>query len=266
MIKTAISGACGRMGKSIATVLAGDSEIQITGATEMKGHSCLNTNLGEVIGNKNIDVKISDNITEAFSDAEIIVDFTSPESTLKNLKYASQNGKSMVIGTTGFSDHERKELEKLANGVPCVISPNMSIGVNILFEISKKVASLVGDSYDIEIVETHHRKKVDSPSGTALGLAKAVCEGVGSRLDDVARYERHGKIGERKKGEIGIQTLRGGDVVGDHTVMYMGEGERIELTHKASSRDNFSRGVLMAVKWLHGKSPGLYSMKDVLGL
>ena len=266
MIKTAISGACGRMGKSITSVLAADGDIQITGASEMEGHPGVNTNLGEMIGNKNIDVNISDDILKAFSGAEVIVDFTSPESTLKNLKYASENGKSMVIGTTGFSDQEKEELEKLASDIPCVISPNMSIGVNILFEISKKVASLVGDSYDIEIVETHHRKKVDSPSGTAIGLAKAVCEGVGSRLDDVARYERYGKIGERKKGEIGIQTLRGGDVVGDHTVMYMGEGERIELTHKASSRDNFSRGVLMAVKWLHGKSPGIYSMKDVLGL
>lgn len=266
MIKTAIIGACGRMGQSISSVLANDENIEITGAGELKDHPLIGVSLGEVIGNKDVLVKITDNIAKACKDAEVIVDFTSPESTLNNIEYAGKNGKSIVIGTTGFNNTERKKLENLASEVPCVLSPNMSIGVNILFEISKKVASLVGDSYDIEIVEAHHRKKVDSPSGTALGLARAVCEGIGVDLDAVARYERHGNIGERKKGEIGIQTVRGGDVVGDHTVMFLGDGERIELTHKASSRDNFSKGVLIAVKWVHGKAPGLYSMKDVLGL
>ncbi len=266
MIKTAIIGASGRMGRSIASILASDTAIEITGALEIPGHTFIGKKLGEIIGNENIHVEIKGDLEEACSNADILIDFTSPESTLRNLKFAKDNGKSMVIGTTGFDENEQARLEKLASNIPCVISPNMSVGVNILFEISKKVASLIGDSYDIEIVEAHHKNKVDAPSGTALGLARSVAEGLKVNLEDVARYERYGKIGERKKGEIGIQTIRGGDVVGDHTVMFLGDGERVELTHKASSRDNFSKGVLLAVKWLPQKNPGIYSMKDVLGL
>lgn len=266
MIKTTIIGASGRMGRSIASILVDDDSVEITGALEVSGHPDIGKSLGDIVGNEKIATVINEDFDEACDNSDILIDFTAPESTLMNLKYAYENGKSMVIGTTGFSHSEQAELEKLAEKIPCVISPNMSIGVNILFELSKKVASLIGDSYDIEIVEAHHRNKVDAPSGTAIGIAKSVAQGLKVKLDDAARYERYGKIGERKKGEIGIQTIRGGDVVGDHTVMFLGDGERLELTHKASNRDNFSKGVLLAVKWLPGKPPGIYSMKDVLGL
>lgn len=266
MIKTTIIGASGRMGQSIASILASDESIEITGALEVSGHPSVGNTLGDLIGDEKIQVQIKDDIHDACGKSDILIDFTTPESTLSNLKYAGENGKSMVIGTTGFDKSEQVELQELASKIPCVLSPNMSIGVNIVFELSKKVASLIGDTYDIEIIEAHHKNKVDAPSGTALGIARAVAEGLNLNLEDVAKYERYGKIGERKSGEIGIQTIRGGDVVGDHTVMFLGEGERLELTHKASSRDNFSKGVLLAIKWLSGKAPGIYSMKDVLDL
>ena len=196
------------------------------------------------------------NINDAASEADVIVDFTAPESTLLNAEHAAKNNKSIVIGTTGFSAGQKTALNKFLELVPSVISPNMSIGVNLLFELSKNVSKIVGDDFDVEIIEAHHRNKVDSPSGTALGLAESVADGLGVNLDDNAVYERHGNIGKRNDKEIGIQTIRGGDVVGDHTVMFLGDGERIELTHKALSRDNFSRGVLRAVKWLPGQKTG----------
>ncbi|MGH7807348.1 MAG: 4-hydroxy-tetrahydrodipicolinate reductase, partial [Thermodesulfobacteriota bacterium] len=185
---------------------------------------------------------------------------------LKNAEYASITGKAMVIGTTGFKLEEQKRIRELAGSFPSVISPNMSIGVNVMFEIAKKLAGFLGDEFDVEIVETHHKHKVDSPSGTALRLGEEIAGALGRDFKTVARFERHGQIGERKKGEIGIQTIRGGDVIGEHTAFFLGQGERIELTHKASNRDNFARGAVRAVKWVVGKPPGIYSMKDVLGI
>ena len=196
----------------------------------------------------------------------MIVDFTAPESTLANARYASSNGKAMVIGTTGLSEDQKKELTDLAANFPCVFSPNMSIGVNVMFEATRKLAEILGDDYDVEIIEAHHKHKVDAPSGTALRLGEAAAEGLGRDFNKVARYERHGAIGERKEKEIGMQTIRAGDIVGEHTVMFCGAGERIELTHRAMSRDNFAKGVVRAVKWIPGKSAGIYTMKEVLGI
>jgi len=266
MIKVAIIGVGGKMGRSILATLNNDEEITVAGGTELPGHELVGKDLGEAMGTESLGINISDNIEDAAGEADIIVDFTAPESTLLNAEYASNNSKSIVIGTTGFSTGQKNTLNSFLKSIPSVISPNMSIGVNLLFELSKNVSKIVGKEFDVEIVEAHHRNKVDSPSGTALGLAESVAEGLGVNLDDNAVYERHGNIGKRKNNEIGIQTIRGGDVVGDHTVMFLGEGERIELTHKALSRDNFSKGVLRAVKWLPGKTPGIYAMKDVLGL
>lgn len=265
MINVAITGVCGKMGRSILSTLLSDKDIKVVGATELKGHQLLGKDIGDLAGSS-IGVPITDDIGEAAAGAQIIVDFTSPDSTISNAKYADQNSKSMVIGTTGFDKQQEKELRDIAHHFPCVISPNMSIGVNVLFEISREIASLLGNDFDVEIVEAHHRNKVDAPSGTALKLGQSVAEGLGLDFDKYSRFERHGAIGKRKEGEIGIQTVRGGDVVGDHTVMFLGSGERIELTHRANSRENFSRGVLRAVKWLPGKSPGIYTMKEVLGI
>lgn len=266
MIKVSVMGAAGRMGQRIIHFLSLDENLEIVGAGEIEGHPSLGADAGALAGIGEIGVPVSDDIEISSLDADVIVDFTSPEATLKNAAYASEHGKCMVIGTTGFTAEESNKLEKLSGGFPCVIAPNMSIGVNVMFEMTKLLARAMGEDYDIEIIEAHHKHKLDSPSGTALGLGQAAAEGLGRDLGKVARFERHGKIGERKQDEIGIQTVRGGDIVGEHTVMFIGEGERLELTHRAQSRDNFAKGAVRAVSWIYGKSPGAYTMKDVLSL
>lgn len=266
MISVAVMGVGGRMGRSILNLLINDKEINLIGATEREGHEAIGKDIGEFLGLGKVGLEVKEKIAQASADADVIVDFTSPEATLNHAQYSAKNKKAMVIGTTGFSEEQKKAVFEFAKSFPCVFSPNMSVGVNILFEVSKQISSLLREGYDVEIVEAHHRNKVDSPSGTAIRLGQSVAEGLGLDFNKVARYERHGNIGERDSNEIGIQTIRGGDIVGEHTVMFLGDGERIEITHKALSRNNFSKGVLRAVKWLPEKSPGIYSMKDVLGL
>lgn len=265
VIKVAVVGVCGRMGTSVASLAIADGDIELVGVSEAPGHVSVGFGLGDLIAGAGSEVSVSDSVEEAARDADVIIDFTVPEATLAHAEYSVRNGKSMIIGTTGFAPEQREDLLGLLEQIPCVFAPNMSVGVNILIEISRQVASHLGESYDAEVFETHHRGKADSPSGTAIALAEAVASGLGSELGDVARYERHGRIGARKKGEIGIQTLRGGDVIGDHTVMFLGDGERVELTHKATTRENFSAGALRAAKWIPGKPPGIYAMRDVLG-
>ncbi len=265
VIKVAVAGVCGRMGMSVASLAGTDGDIELVGGTEAAGHASVGRGLGDLVAGAGPGVTLSGSIEEAAGDAEVIIDFTVPEATLAHAEYSVRNGKSMVIGTTGFEPGQREELLGLLRRIPCVFSPNMSVGINVLFEISRQMASHLGESYDAEIFEAHHRGKADSPSGTAIALAEAVAAGLGSQLKDVAKYERHGRIGARRKGEIGIQTLRGGDVVGDHTVMFLGDGERVELTHRATTRENFSAGAIRAAKWIPGKPPGVYAMRDVLG-
>lgn len=266
MIKVAVCGAAGRMGKSILNSLFNDAEMEVVGATESSDHSLVGSDLGLIANSTGKNILITDDLNSAFKDADVVIDFTTTSSTLLIAENCSRNKKSLVIGTTGFSSEEKKKLEKSIEKVPTVISPNMSIGVNLVFEVSKFLADRLGNEFDIEVMETHHRDKVDAPSGTALKLAESVAEGRCIDLNKYAKFERYGNTGRRKQEEIGIQTLRGGDVVGDHTVMFLGNGERIELTHRALSRENFSRGVLRAAKWIIGKPPGIYSMKDVLGI
>lgn len=265
VIKVAVVGVCGRMGMSVASLAGADGDIELVGATEAVGHVSVGRGLGDFVAGAGPGVSVSGGIEEAARDADVIIDFTVPEATLAHAEYSLRNGKSMVIGTTGFEPEQREELLRLLRRIPCVLSPNMSVGINVLFEISRQVASRLGEGYDAEILEAHHRGKADSPSGTAIALAEAVAAGLGSKLEDVAKYERHGRIGARGKGEIGLQTLRGGDVVGDHTVMFLGDGERVELSHRATSRENFSAGAIRAAKWIPGKPPGVYAMRDVLG-
>lgn len=266
MIKVSVIGAGGRMGRRILHLLAAEPDVEITGACEAPGNPELGADAGTLAGSGEIGVLLTDNIEEASESAEVIIDFTTPPVTLKTAAYATQNGKSLVIGTTGFSPEQSGQLNSSIGNIACVMAPNMSVGVNVMFEITERLARVLGDDYDIEIIEAHHKKKVDSPSGTALGLGRAAAKGAGRNFDKVAKFERHGVIGERSGPEIGIQTVRGGDIVGEHTVMFIGEGERIELTHRATSRDNFARGVVRAAKWIHGKPAGLYTMKDVLSL
>ncbi len=266
MTKIAITGVCGRMGKSIASVAVGRSDMELVGATEVSGHISIGCEVREFIADVESNITISEDISDAAAEADVIIDFTSSEATLCHAEYSVQNSKHMVIGTTGFSPEQREKLLFLLRRIPCVFAPNMSIGINILLEVSRQVAACLGGGYDAEIVEAHHRAKADSPSGTAIALAESVADGLGTKLSDVARYERYGRIGARSKGEIGIQTIRGGDVVGDHTVMFLGDGERVELSHRATTRENFSLGALRAAKWIIGKPSQIYTMRDVLGL
>ena len=259
-------GVSGRMGRSIYRLLDADQDIQVVGATEIDGHPDMGKDIGLVAGDEEIGVSISSNIEDASSEADVIVDFTAPTSTLNNASFAASNRIAMIIGTTGFNEDQKKELEELALKFPCVFSPNMSIGVNVMFEATKKLAEILGDDYDVEIIEAHHKHKVDAPSGTALRLGEAAAEGLARDFNSEARFERHGAIGERKEKEIGMQTIRAGDIVGEHTVMFCGSGERIELTHRAMNRDNFAKGVVRAVKWIPGKSAGIYTMKEALGI
>lgn len=264
MVKVAVTGAAGRMGLRILHFLNQAEDIEIVGATEAPGHGAIGSDAGVLAGEGEIGVVITSDLSKASEGADVIVDFTSPSATLKNAEFAKTRGKSMVIGTTGFTEEERLKLVELAESFPCVFAPNMSIGVNVMFEITKQLAGILGEEYDVEIVEAHHKLKADSPSGTALGLGEAAAEGLGWDFQNTARFERHGRIGERGDKEIGVQSVRGGDTVGEHTVMFFGDGERLELTHRAMSRDNFAKGVVRAVRWIYGKSPGLYTMKDVL--
>jgi len=266
MIKVAITGVAGRMGGRILSLLREEDGIKIVGATEKEGHSSIGKDAGIVTGGMEIGIKVLDRIELGAIDADVIIDFTAPSATLTHALYASKKGKAMVVGTTGFLEEERKRFEKLTKEFPCVISPNMSIGVNVMFEVSKMIAGYLGTEFDVEIIEAHHKHKADSPSGTALRLGEAIAEALGRDFKKVARFERHGRIGERGKEEIGIQAIRGGDIIGDHTVIFCGTGERIEFTHRALSRDNFAMGAIRALKWVVGKPPGIYTMKDVLGI
>ncbi|NIQ94926.1 MAG: 4-hydroxy-tetrahydrodipicolinate reductase, partial [Desulfuromonadales bacterium] len=211
-------------------------------------------------------VKISGSLEEALADAEVLIDFTFPEVTLANVKVCAELGKKLVVGSTGFTPEQRKELLSYTDRVPLVFAPNMSVGVNVCFKILKEIAQTLGDGFDVEIVELHHNKKKDSPSGTAVKMGEIVADALGRDYNQVANYHREGMCGERTQEEIGMQTVRGGDIVGEHTVYFVGMGERIELSHRAMNRDMFARGAVRAAGWLGDKGPGLYDMQKVLGL
>jgi 4-hydroxy-tetrahydrodipicolinate reductase len=197
---------------------------------------------------------------------EVVIDFSAPASSLANLAQVAQRKRAMVIGTTGFTSQQTGELNRLAQQVSCVFSPNMSVGVNVLFKTLAEIAKTLGDEYDIEVIEAHHRLKKDAPSGTAMKIAEVLARAMNRDLGQVGVYERHGMIGERTRNEIGVQTIRAGDIVGDHTILFGGMGERIEVTHRAHNRDAFARGALRAARWVVAQPPGLYDMLDVLGL
>ena len=266
MIRTGVTGAAGRMGSLIIRGVMESGDMELVGALEAPDHPCIGSDVGAVIGGGQRGVKVSDTVEAAFSAADVIIDFTFPDATMKVAGYAASSGKAMVIGTTGFTDNESNLIRSHARKIPVVMAPNMSIGVNVMFKMVSMLASLLGDDYDVEIVEAHHRLKKDAPSGTAVGLARSVAQARGEDLKDLARYERHGMIGPRPRGEIGIQTVRAGDIVGDHTVFFAGNNERIEIVHRAHTRQNFAQGAIRAARWLVGREPGLYSMMDVLGL
>jgi 4-hydroxy-tetrahydrodipicolinate reductase len=266
MVRIVVAGAAGRMGGRIAALSAEYEGIELTGAFEKKGHPAVGRGLVALTGAGDTGIRVADSIEGVLRDADVVIDFTHPEATLQNIEAAAGGGKAMVIGTTGFTDEGRKRIKELSGRIPCVMASNMSLGVNLLLSVIGDIARALGDDYDVEIVETHHRHKKDAPSGTALMMARAAAEALGRDLGDTAVYARHGMVGERQAREIGIQAVRAGDIVGEHTVIFGGMGERIEVSHKVSSRDTFARGALKAALWLKGRPSGLYDMQDVLGL
>lgn len=266
MTRIIVTGATGRMGSRITALSKDYAELTLAGVTEREGHEAIGKDIGPLIGTAEMGVRLNDKLEDVIDGCDVIIDFTSTGSALKHLKLASERKKAMIIGTTGFSKEEIETVKSMCTGIPVVLAPNMSVGVNLLLKVLQDVARVLGDEYDIEIVEAHHRLKKDAPSGTALKMAQVIADAVNRDLDDVAVYARKGLIGERTKKEIGIQTVRAGDIVGEHTVLFGGLGERIEITHKASSRDTFARGALKAASWTTKQKPGFYDMQDVLGL
>ena len=266
MTKVIVTGATGRMGSRITALLEDYHNLRLVGAVEREGHEAIDKDIGRLIGIGDIDVKLTDSLEEIIDNSNVIINFTTTSATMRHLKVAAERKKAIVIGTTGFSKEETESIREICREIPVVLAPNMSVGVNLLLKILQDIARVLGDDYDIEIVEAHHRLKKDAPSGTAIKMAEVIADAVNRNLDDVAVYTRKGIIGERAKKEIGIQTIRAGDIVGEHTVLFGGLGERIEITHKASNRDTFARGALKAASWVINQRPGLYDMQDVLGL
>lgn len=264
-VKIVIAGCSGRMGHALLEGVFADVELMLHGALDRANNPQLGRDAGELLG-KSSGIKITDNLEEALNGADALIDFTRPEASMQYIEACRKAKVSMVIGTTGFSSEQKQIIQDAAKDIAIVFAPNMSVGVTLLINLVEQAAKVLNDGYDIEVVEMHHRYKVDAPSGTALRLGEAAAKGLGQSLDDCAIYAREGVTGEREAGKIGFATMRGGDVVGDHTVVLAGIGERVELTHKASSRATFALGALRAAKFLRGKQHGLYDMQDVLGL
>lgn len=266
MIKVAVTGAAGRMGGRIITLITEAEGLEVAGAIEMAGHARLGDDAGYVAGCGDLGVAITDSLDQALASADVLIDFTWPEVTIGNAEVCARLGKAMVVGTTGLNPEQREVIKRVAESSPVVFAPNMSVGVNVCFKLLKDMAKTLGEGFDVEIVELHHNKKKDSPSGTAVRMGEIVADALDRNYDEVANYHREGMCGERNQEEIGMQTVRGGDIVGEHTVYFIGMGERIELTHRAMSRDMFARGAVRAAGWLAEKPVGLYDMQDVLGL
>jgi 4-hydroxy-tetrahydrodipicolinate reductase len=264
-IRVGIAGCAGRMGQMLLKLLVTAPGVLVVGGTERKGSHVLGRDLGALAGGEPLGIIIGDNAEPLFEHADVVVDFTSPSATAQHATLAAKTGTAHVIGTTGLDNDQMAAISRAAQRVPIVLAANMSLGVNLIEQVVEEVSRILDTDWDIEVIEMHHRHKVDAPSGTALSLGEAAARGRGVQLRRVSRRGRDGQVGPRVKGEIGFSAIRGGDVVGDHTVIFAADGERIEVTHKASSREIFGRGAVKAVLWAAGKRAGLYSMKDVLG-
>lgn len=269
MTRIAILGAAGRMGHAIARCLyhGAVEGLELAAAVDREGIDQLGRDMGEVVGLKSAGVAITSDLAAALEVSDVAIDFSFHEAAAEHAAGVVTAGKALVLGTTGLTEKEKAAVEEASHAIPVVMAPNMSLGVNLLFSLTQQAAAaLKGQGYDVEIIERHHRRKKDAPSGTALGLGEAAAAGLGWHLGDVAVHGRKGVAGERPHEEIGFHAIRGGDVVGDHTVVFAADGEIVELSHRATSRDTFAVGALRAAAWVDGKAPGLYSMQDVLGL
>lgn len=264
--RIAISGAAGRMGRTLVAASQDFAGVRVSGAVEAPANACLGQDAGMLAGVGEIGVSIGDSLEAIADDFDVLIDFTLAEASSENIRICRAAGKRAVVGTTGFSAAERARVAEDAREIAVVLAPNMSIGVNLCFKLLDMAARVLGDEVDIEIIEAHHRHKVDAPSGTAVRMGEIVAEALGRDLAQCAVYGRQGHTGERDRHTIGFETVRAGDIVGEHTVMFVGSGERVEITHRASSRVNFAHGALRAARWVMGQGPGLYDMQDVLGL
>ena len=266
MMNVAMLGASGRMGRTIIPLLYEAADLRLSGALAAQGDPGVGQDAGVLSGIASLAVSVSDDPAVALRGAQVAIDFTLPAASIRHASLCATQGCPLVIGTTGHDAAQRASLEAAAGRIPIVIAPNMSLGVNLLLKLAELAARALDEQYDIEIFEAHHRNKVDAPSGTALGLGRAAASGRGKTLDDLAEYARHGQTGVRERGRIGFSVVRGGDIVGEHRLIFAGPGEQVELAHKAQDRSGFARGALVAARWVVGRPPGLYSMLDVLGL
>jgi 4-hydroxy-tetrahydrodipicolinate reductase len=263
-MKIAIAGAAGRMGRALLEAVLSAPDLELAAALEQKGNPAVGRNAGELAGAP-CGVRVGDDVAAAIAGGDVLIDFTRAEGTLANLAACRKQGVRMVIGTTGFSEAQKGEIASAARDIAIVMSPNYSVGVNVAFRLLQVAATALGKGYDVEIMEAHHRHKVDAPSGTALRMGEVVAQALGRNLGKTAIYGREGVTGERKDETIGFSTVRGGDLVGEHTVMFIGAGERLEISHRASSRSNFATGALRAARFVATKKSGLFDMSDVLG-
>jgi 4-hydroxy-tetrahydrodipicolinate reductase len=266
MLNVVVCGAAGRMGSTVVRLIQESAGLRLVGAVEWPGSPQINKDAGEMAGVGKVGVPITARITPLLKGQVVVIEFTAPEATLEHAKIAAQKNVPIVIGTTGFNQKQLAEIKRFSRRTRILISPNMSLGVNLLVSLLGRVAKTLGEDYDVEIIEAHHRFKKDAPSGTALALGRAVAQALKRDLDKIGVYGRKGIVGERTNKEIGLLSVRAGDIVGDHTVIFGGLGERVEFTHRAHSRDTFGRGALRAAQWLVKQKKGLYSMQDVLGL
>ncbi len=266
MTKIGVAGAAGRMGRALIRAVMGHPQLTLGAAWEMKGHALIGQDAGTLAGLEANGILLGEDNQKALDHCDIIIDFTTPEVTMQTMILAVAKGKGMVIGTTGLSPEQHQTMQKAAQSIPIVYATNFSTGINLLWSLVTQAAQILGEEYNVEIIEAHHNMKKDAPSGTALTLLERLCEAKGLDPSEAAQYGREGLIGPRAKNEVGIHALRAGDIVGDHLVLFAGPGERLELKHQAHSRDTFAQGAVRAAHWLSAKVPGLYHMSDVLNL
>ncbi len=264
MIGVIINGACGRMGRLIAQGVSQQDDMQLVGAIEYATHPEIGNDIGVVVGIGELGVNITNDLTDVIGDGDVVIEFSTPKASLQHLREVVKENKAMVLATTGFSSEELTEVSELASKIKCVMAPNMSLGVNVMIQALELIAKSLGDDYDVEVIEAHHNHKADSPSGTALRLAETVAAALERDLDEVGVYGRHGIVGARPKKQIGIHAIRGGDIAGDHTVMFATEGEQLSVVHRAHSPEAFAKGAIRAARWVVDAPRGLHDVSEVL--
>ncbi|WP_111658104.1 4-hydroxy-tetrahydrodipicolinate reductase [Isoalcanivorax indicus] len=265
-MKVGIIGAAGRMGRTLIEAVQAFDGLTLGAAVDVPGSSLIGADAGELVGAGKLGVALADDLAKVVQDADVFIDFTIPEATMANIRTCRAAGRRLVIGTTGLTDEQKAELREASGDMAICFAANYSVGVTLCLKLLDTAARVLGDEVDIEVIEAHHRHKIDAPSGTALAMGEVVAEALGRDLKACAVYGREGRTGARERQTIGFETIRAGDIVGEHTVMFAADGERVEITHKATSRMNFARGAVRAAAWLAARDQGLYDMQDVLGL